>query len=87
MSRVSTCPHCGSLERFRSTGTTSSKGVFGPDLLPHSAAGRLRVVVCSDCGLTQLFASTIDARALRSSPGWERIADARGPLNLREDQN
>lgn len=61
---------------------TSAAGLFGPNLLPHSAAGRLRIEVCSDCGLTQLFASTVDARALRHSPGWERLADLRGPLGL-----
>ena len=86
MSRVSACPNCGSLERYLSTHTTSAGGMFGPNLLPHSAAGRLRIVVCSDCGLTQLFASTLDARALRGSPDWERLADARGPLGLADDE-
>ena len=87
MSRVSTCPNCGSLERYRSTETTSAGGLFGPNLLPHSAAGRFRIVVCSDCGMTQLFASALDARALKSSPEWERVADARGPLGLADDDN
>jgi hypothetical protein len=45
----------------------------------------LRIVVCTDCGLTQLFASTLDKRALKSSPGWERMADVRGPLGLADD--
>ena len=85
MSRVSTCPNCGSLERYRSTQTTSAAGLFGPNLLPHSAAGRLRIVVCTDCGITQVFASTLDGRAVRSSPDWERIADGRGPLGLADD--
>ena len=85
MSRQSTCPNCGTLERYRSTQTTSAGGLFGPNLLPHSAAGRLRIVVCTDCGNMQLFASTLDGRALKNSPGWERIADARGPLGLTDD--
>jgi hypothetical protein len=85
MSRVSTCPNCGSLERYRSAQTTSAAGLFGPDLLPHSAGGRLRIVVCTDCGITQLFASTLDARALKHSPDWERVADVRGPLGLAGD--
>jgi hypothetical protein len=87
MSRVSVCPNCGSLERYRSTHTTSVTGGFGPNLLPHSAAGRVRIVVCTDCGLTQLFASTLDRQALKISPGWERIANARGALGLADDDN
>jgi hypothetical protein len=76
--------HAAVLPR-RSTHTTSAAGLFGPNLLPHSAAGRLRILVCTDCGLTQLFASTLDGRALKNSPDWERFADMRGPLDLADD--
>jgi predicted nucleic-acid-binding Zn-ribbon protein len=75
------CPNCGGQELYRSTGTTPARGLFGPDLLPESAAGRFRVVVCKDCGMTTLFASALDTQAL-SRPGWEKVLNAPGPLGL-----
>lgn len=78
------CANCGSTDMYRSTLSTQANGLFGPVLLPRSASGRFRVVVCAECGLTQVFASTLDARALRYSDGWERAADAPGPLGLKD---
>jgi hypothetical protein len=70
---------------YRSAETTPASGLFGPNLLPRSASGRFRIVVCADCGLTQFFASTLDSRSLKHNPGWERIGDARGPLGLKQE--
>ena len=82
-----TCPHCGGHELYRSVQTTAANGLFGPRLLPKFGSGRFRVVVCRDCGLTQLFASTLDSRALGASAEWESMADLRGPLGLSMDSN
>ena len=70
---VSKCPNCGSSDLYRSVHETSANGGFGPRLLPELSWGRFRVVVCKDCGLTRLFASTLDTQAL-SGPGWESVA-------------
>lgn len=83
----STCPSCGGRELYRSIHTTAANAAFGPNLLPESASGRFRVVVCRDCGLTQLFASTLDTEALSASPSWERTSDLRGPLGLKDDSD
>jgi hypothetical protein len=48
------------------------------------ASGLFHVTVCTDCGLTQLFASTIDARSLRNSAEWQRQSDLKSPLGLGE---
>ncbi len=77
----SKCPECGGANLYRSVATTSAKGWFGPDLLPKLDWGQLRVVVCSDCGLTRLYASNPDRQALSVS-AWERIAEGAGPLGI-----
>jgi len=87
MNLPSTCANCGSPETYRSSLSTQANGMFGPNLLPRSASGRFRIVVCAECGLTQLFASTLDTSALKQSPGWERVSDLRGPLGLKDTQN
>ena len=79
------CPSCGGSDLYRSVQNTPAKGLFGPDLLPKSSPGRLRVVVCKDCGLMSLFASTSDIRGL-SAAEWEPMIDgvSSRPLGLEE---
>jgi predicted nucleic-acid-binding Zn-ribbon protein len=76
--KVADCPNCGGSELYRSVSTTPAKGWFGPDLLPQLEWGQFRVVVCKDCGLTRLFASAVDRRALGTG-AWERLVDGAGP--------
>ena len=80
---VSKCPNCGGSDLYRSVQTTPANGMFGPNLLPKLSSGRFRVVVCKDCGLTRLFASTVDTQAL-SSREWERVSEdvSSHPLGL-----
>ena len=77
------CPSCGGSDLYRSAQNTPATGLFGPSLLPKLSPGRFRVVVCKDCGLTSLFASTSDVQGL-SGPEWERMVDgvSSRPLGL-----
>jgi predicted nucleic-acid-binding Zn-ribbon protein len=81
---ASKCPNCGGSDLYRSSQSTPANGVFGPNLLPALSSGRFRVVVCKDCGLTNLFASTVDTQALRG-PEWERVDEGLSsrPLGLK----
>jgi predicted nucleic-acid-binding Zn-ribbon protein len=80
--KVSKCSNCGGSDLYRSVESTPASGRFGPNLLPKLPTGRFRVVVCKTCGLTALFAQTVDTKAL-SGPAWERLSDhAGGPLGL-----
>jgi predicted nucleic-acid-binding Zn-ribbon protein len=85
MMSVSPCSNCGGSDLYRSVQSTPANGLFGPVLLPGLPGHRFRVVVCRDCGLTRLFASTVDTEAL-SSGGWERVVEgqATGPLGLKD---
>jgi len=76
------CPECGGSELYRSDRETPANG-FSVRLLPNLPWGRVRVVVCKDCGLTRFFASHVDLQALSGS-SWERVnADAPSqPLGL-----
>jgi len=79
---ISPCPNCAGSNLYRSVHTTPATGLFGPNLLPKLPMGRFRVIVCKDCGLTRLFASSINTEAL-GGPGWERVTDEpSGPLGL-----
>jgi hypothetical protein len=79
------CPSCGGSDLYRSAQNIPANGGFGPNLLPNSSPGRVRVVICKTCGLMSLFASTSDIQAL-SGPHWERMVDgvSSRPLGLRE---
>lgn len=79
--KVSNCPNCGGADLYRSVRSTSANGPLGPHLLPDSSPGHLRVVVCRNCGLMRLFASSLDLQSL-SSREWERVVEPTGPLGL-----
>jgi predicted nucleic-acid-binding Zn-ribbon protein len=80
---VAKCPDCGGADLYRSAQNTPANGMFGPVLLPLSAPGRFRVVVCKDCGLTRLYASTVDTQELPRD-GWEHVSEPTRPLGLTE---
>ena len=80
------CPSCGGSDLYRSAQNSPANGLFGPNLLPKSSPGRVRVVVCKGCGLMSLFASTSDIQGL-SAPEWERMIDgvSSRPIGLGEN--
>jgi predicted nucleic-acid-binding Zn-ribbon protein len=70
----SKCPSCGGSRLYRSAQHTNANGGIGANLLPNLSPGLFRVVVCKDCGLTNLFASALDLEVLRP-PEWEPMDD------------
>ena len=83
---VANCPDCGGADLYRSTQNTPANGLFGPVLLPRSSSGHFRIVVCKDCGLTRLYASTVDIQALPGR-GWEHVSEPSRPLGLTDVQS
>ena len=81
----SRCSSCGGEDLYVSPESAAANGLLGPNLLPKLGPGRFRIVVCKDCGLTQMFASMLDRQALGGA-GWERLADGLSsrPLGLDE---
>ena len=79
------CSCCGGSRLYRSAQYTPANGALGPVLLPELSPGMFRVVVCKDCGLTNLFASMLDIEGL-SAPEWEPMVDgiSNRPLGLAE---
>jgi hypothetical protein len=75
--RVSPCPNCGGGNLFRSRKSVSAGGGYAPNYLPGLGsffmAGRFRLVVCRDCGLTRYFAEPKAVGRLADSSRWERV--------------
>ena len=70
------CRQCGRDSLYQREGV-SARGGYGPDLLPGLSVfwsgATFQVVVCSNCGLTQLYADA-DARSqLAASDEWKKI--------------
>jgi predicted nucleic-acid-binding Zn-ribbon protein len=69
------CPECGGRSLF--TTTANSGGGHGAVLLPglngFFQPARFRVVVCSDCGLTRLYAEPRALEKLPRARQWGRI--------------
>lgn len=72
----STCPNCDGGNIFVTEKDVSAGGGHAPNYLPDLggffAAERFKVVLCSDCGLTRLFASQTAREKLRESDKWKR---------------
>jgi hypothetical protein len=71
------CPNCGGRDLYVTTKPISSGGGYAPDLLPglHAwfRAGKLRAVLCADCGLYRQFADEDARLAVRSSSRWQKL--------------
>lgn len=72
-----TCPGCGSNSLYISAKGIPGGGGYAPDLLPglHPwyRSGRLRAVVCADCGLYRQFVEEPARDAVRHSAKWRRL--------------
>jgi hypothetical protein len=72
---VKTCPHCGGTDLYTrriDAGVEHSSGFLqGLGSFMHFAKGD--VVVCTDCGLAQLFAEPAARQNLRSSKHWQKV--------------
>jgi predicted nucleic-acid-binding Zn-ribbon protein len=70
------CANCGSESVYMREGVTACGG-YGPDLLPGLggfwSGPDFAVFVCSQCGLTQFFASEAARDKLKSSNKWKRV--------------
>lgn len=71
------CVSCGGDELYRTTKPVSAGGGYAPNLLPGLgrwySEEKLYVIICAQCGLTQLFARHEALEKLPSSSKWERI--------------
>jgi transcription elongation factor Elf1 len=72
-----TCPNCGGNDLFTTVGSISSGGGYAPNLLPGLAkifhSGKLRAVLCADCGLYRQFAEPDARERVRVSGRWRRL--------------
>lgn len=57
--------------------TITAGGGYAPDLLPglHPwyGSGKMRAVLCADCGLYRQYADTDARERVRTSPKWQRL--------------
>ena len=70
------CVSCGSTELYRTIKPVSAGGGYAPNYLPGLGrwrAEKFYVIVCLECGLTQLFARREALDKLATSAKWERI--------------
>jgi predicted nucleic-acid-binding Zn-ribbon protein len=74
-SPVKACPHCGGTDlysrRIPAGGVNSPWLLMGLGSFMHFA--ECDVVVCADCGLTQLFAEPAACQKLKSSSAWQKV--------------
>jgi predicted nucleic-acid-binding Zn-ribbon protein len=74
--RVAPCPNCGGANLYRARKSVSAGGGYAPNYLPGLGtlflAGKFRVVVCRDCGLTRFFAEREARDRLPDAGKWER---------------
>ena len=70
------CPSCGKSTLFRAESVNVRVG-YTLDLLPglgdFMGKGKVDVVVCRDCGLTQFFTRPEFLEKLESSSDWKRV--------------
>jgi predicted nucleic-acid-binding Zn-ribbon protein len=70
------CSSCGSEDLHRTQGV-NARGGYGPDLLPGLggfwSGAKIEVVVCANCGLTQLYADEKARTQLASSNKWSKV--------------
>ncbi len=71
------CPECDSTDLLVQNGI-DTRGGYGPDLLPGAsgvfASGKMRVVVCKNCGLIRYFASKEALSKIAAKDGrWDRL--------------
>ncbi len=75
--RLSPCPNCGGGNLYQSRKTVGGGGGYAPNYLPGLGslfqAGRFRMVICRDCGLTRFFAERNATDRLADSSKWERV--------------
>ncbi len=82
--KTARCPNCSGTELYRTVVATPANGLLGPNLLPKLQTGKLDVVVCEACGLTQFFTRQFDIQTLKASDAWTRVGDPDSPLGLKE---
>lgn len=77
MTSISPCPKCGGGNLYMANKEVSSGGGYAPDYLPGLGGllrkAKFQVVVCADCGLTQLLALSSARSELTESAKWERV--------------
>ena len=73
---MTTCPECGHSSLYASD-EVSTRGVGGLTLLPGLenifTYGKLKVVICEDCGLMRLYASSDARKKLSDSGKWHKL--------------
>ena len=76
MSSSSKCPECGVAALFRHRYVDAGT-MRGPRLLPDLGGvgtyGTFTVVVCSECGLTRLYAEPLARKQVQESDDWTRV--------------
>ncbi len=77
MTSISPCPNCGGANLYMANKDVSSGGGHAPNYLPDLGGlfkrAKFKVVVCADCGLTQLLAGSSARSKLAESAKWERV--------------
>ena len=75
MSASLACPECNGKNLYRSVPLSS--GIDGFNLLPglgkFSSSANFTAVVCTDCGLTRLFATSEALKQISGSDSWRRL--------------
>ena len=69
------CPECGGPTLFHNT--VKSAGPYGPALLPGLGGflnfAKVKIVVCSNCGLTRFYAEPGALAKLPKTRAWRRV--------------
>jgi len=77
MTSISPCSNCGGENLYMANKEVSAGGGHAPNYLPGLGAmfagAKFKVVVCADCGLTQLLAASAARAKLAESNKWERV--------------
>lgn len=76
MSNENVCPECRGTDLY-SRGGVATNGGYGPDLLPGTSGvfstGKMRAVVCTDCGLIRFYASAETLKKIGKESGWNPV--------------
>jgi len=77
MTSISPCPNCDGRNLYKANKEVSSGGGHAPDYLPGLGGlfrkEKFKVVVCADCGLTQLLARSSARSEIAESSKWQRV--------------
>jgi len=71
------CPGCGSQDLYVSLNPINAGGGYAPDLLPglHAwfSSGKMRAVLCAECGLYRQYADANARERVRTSTKWQKL--------------